>query len=127
MHSPKVKGVPVTYRPLRSTVRVFEIGRDDRTYEATTDDSTPFEGVLVQPRKGPHLDLWVRENRFKFWGGGAPEPAHPTRQHAVFWKRDGREYAEPMVELRSPADVEWFKENGLTGQCACFIEDTRLV
>jgi hypothetical protein len=109
------------HAPLRSTIEVYEVGGETRTYEGTTDDHNGFGGVKATQLSGPPLDIWVHEHRFKFWGGGAPEPEHPCRNHSVFWHREGRKYPEPMNELRTRGEVGIFEKNRATGELAYFI------
>lgn len=57
------------YPPLRSTIQVYEVGEQDRVYEAVTDDESAFWGVKARQVSGPLLEIMVSEHRFKFWGG----------------------------------------------------------
>jgi hypothetical protein len=116
------------YPPLKSTIEVFEVGGEQRTYEATTDDTNGFFGVKATQLSGPPLDIWVHEHRFKFWGGGAPEPEHPCHKHSVQWQREGRKYPEPMNELRTRAEVEIFlKYKKTPGELAYHVPTTGFV
>lgn len=116
------------YKPLRSTVHVYEVGAEDRVYEATTSDHLGRSQVKAKQLSGPELELLVSEIRYKLWGGGGEPPRHPTRKHCAFYTPTGAKYPEPMTELQTgQAEVTIFKKHGSSGELAYFIPNSEIV
>jgi hypothetical protein len=114
------------YRPLLSHINVYEIGEEDRTYEAITDDRFTTWGVDAKQLSGPTFPIKASELRFKMWGGGGEAPEHPSRLHYVLYEVDGE--ITPMNEIRGgDAAVEFFKRHGKPGEIGYYIPRTGLV
>ena len=111
------------YKPLRSTIHVYQPHGEERIYEATTDDSTGYQGAKAKQLSGPERDILVSEVRSKTWGGGR-EPEHPSRKHIVFYQPTGAKYPEPMTQIRgAQAEVALFTKYGKPDELGYFISE----
>ena len=111
-------------KPLKSKIEVYEIGEEDRVYEAVTSDGYGNWGREATQISGPELPVFVSESRTKFWGGGNPPPTSWTRKHNVYHQPEGEKYPIPMDEVRTPAEVQIFKKHGKHGERTCFVPAT---
>src|SRR5688572_15646997 len=72
------------HQPLRSIIHVSRVGeKDERIYEAVTDESNYFYGVTAKQLSGPPLELRVSECRSTSHAGRYYGPTPPSRWHIV--------------------------------------------
>ena len=111
-------------KPLKSRIEVFQIGAEDRVYEGVTDDVYGLSNREATQLSGPKLPITVSESRFKFWGGGGPEPTTFSRKHNVYYQPEGAKWPVPLHEVRTRAEIDTFRKYGDPGELIFFIPVT---
>jgi hypothetical protein len=112
------------FMPMRSLIRVYEVGADERVYEVTTSGAFGRYQVPAKQLSGPPLDIVVSEHRYRRIVAGYD--SYTSRKHRVYRKRADDPVG--MKEIRTGgAETRIFLKYQPEGALAYFIPRTGIV